>query len=248
MYILLVVVFAGGFVLFGVGSGSSGIGDILQNFFNRNASSSSSAGELRDKVREHPKDAKAWHDLGTKLSQDQKTGEAIQALKRYTTLRPNDENGLQELAGLYSRRAEDFQNEAAIAQAQAQLVAPETTFRPPATTPVGRLYEDPNALQDQISAAVNQSANEKVTAAYKKLSEVSKQAVGVYKRLIKLDPTDATRQIQLGQAAQNAGDSATAIAAYKRFLKLAPEDPLAPAVKAQLKQLTAPSPTAVTSG
>jgi cytochrome c-type biogenesis protein CcmH/NrfG len=248
MYILLVVVFAGGFVLFGVGSGSTGIGDVLQNFFNQNKSTSKSAGALRDKVREHPKDAQAWHDLGTKLSQDQKTGEAIQALKRYVALRPNDESGLQELAGLYARRADDYQREAAVAQAQAQLIAPDTTFRPPATTPIGRLYQAPDALQDQISAAVTESANEKVTAAYQKLASVSKQAVGVYRRLIKLDPTDATRQIQLGEAAQNAGDAKTAVAAYKRFLKLAPDDPLAPAVKQQLQQLQAPSPTATASG
>ena len=69
----------------------------------------------------------------------------------------------------------------------------------------------------------------------------------VYKRLIKLDPTDATRQIQLGEAAQNAGDTATALAAYRKFIALAPEDPLVPAVRQQIKQLTAPSP-AVTTG
>ena len=39
------------------------------------------------------------------------------------------------------------------------------------------------------------------------------------------------------QAAQQAGDTATAILAYKAFLKLAPDDPNAPIVKAQLKQL-----------
>src|SRR5204862_7624532 len=72
MYILLVLVFAGGFVLLGVGSGSSGIGDILQNFFNQTRSSGASASSLEKKVREHPKSATAWHDLATKYSQDQK--------------------------------------------------------------------------------------------------------------------------------------------------------------------------------
>jgi len=72
MYILLVLVFAGGFVLFGVGSGSSGIGDILQNFFNTNTSSGPSASALRDKTREEPKNAQAWRDLATALQQDQK--------------------------------------------------------------------------------------------------------------------------------------------------------------------------------
>jgi len=247
MYVLLVVVFAGGFVFLGVGSGG-GIGDALQSFFDRNASTSKSTGELRDKVQENPKDARAWRDLATKLSQDQKTGEAIVALKRYTALRPNEEGGLQELAGLYARRADDYQREAAIAQAEAQLIAPGTAFQPAPTTTLGRIYQDPTGLQDQIAAAVTTQANEKVTAAYTKLASVSKQAQAVYQRLIKLDPTDATRQIQLAEAAQNAGNTAVAIAAYRRFLKLAPDDPLAPAVKAQLQQLTAPSPTATASG
>jgi cytochrome c-type biogenesis protein CcmH/NrfG len=247
MYVLLVVIFAGGFVFLGVGSGG-GIGDALQSFFDRNASTSKSTGDLREKVQENPKDAQAWRELATKLSQDQKTGEAIVALKRYTALRPNEEGGLQELAGLYARRADDYQRQAAAAQAEAQLIAPGTIFEPPATTTFGRLYQDPNALQDQISAAVTNRANEKVTTAYTKLAGVSKQAQAVYQRLIKLDPTDATRQIQLAEAAQNAGDTAVAIAAYRRFLKLAPDDPLAPAVRAQLTQLTAPAPTATASG
>jgi len=248
MYILLVLVFAGGFVLFGVGSGSSGIGDILQNFFNRTSSSGPSTGALEKKVSEHPKDAKAWHDLATSYSQDQKVDKAISALTRFTALRPNNEGGLQELAGLYARKADDYRNAAAAAQAEAQLIAPGSLFQPAATTPLGKAYQDPDALQDQVSNAVMQQANEKAQDAFTKLTTVSQQAVSVYKRLIKLDPTDATRQIQLAEAAQNAGDSKTAIAAYKRFLKLAPDDSLVPAVKAQLKQLTAPSPVSTSTG
>ncbi len=246
MYILLIIVFAGGFVLFGVGSGSSGIGDILQNFFNQNKTTGASAGALREKTREQPKNAQAWHDLATKLAQDQKRDEAIVALKRYTALRPNDEDGLQELAGLYATKADDYRNEAAIAQGQGQLVAPGSVFEPPATTPLGKAYQDPGGLQDQISASVTNQANERASQAYQKLAAVSQQAVAVYRRLIKLDPTDATRQIQLGEAAQNAGDTKTALAAYRAFIKLAPDDPLVPAVKQQITQLTSPSPTVTT--
>ena len=247
MYVLLVFVFAGGFVFLGVGSGG-GIGDALSSFFDQTRSTGPSTGDLREKVNDNPKDAQAWHELGTKLSQDQKTDEAIQALKRYTALRPNDEAGLQELAALYARRADDYGVEAQLAQAEAQLTAPGTAFQPPATSTFGRLYQDPKALQDPISTAATERANAKLTAAYEKLENVSKQAVVVYKRLIKLDPTDATRQIQLGEAAQNAGDTQTAITAYRRFLELAPDDQLAPAVRQQLQSLTAPAPTATASG
>jgi tetratricopeptide (TPR) repeat protein len=247
MYILLVVVFAGGFVFLGVGSGSSGIGDVLQNMFQR-SSSGTSLSSLQKNVREHPKDATAWRKLATKLEQDQKTTEAIDALTRLTALRPRDEAALEELAGLYSRRADDFRNEAAAAQQEAAFAAPGSLFQPPSNTKLGQAYQDPNALQDPIANAATSQANTKASEAYTKLTDVEKQAVAVYKKLIALNPDDATRQVQLGEAAQNAGDTKTAIAAYKKFLQLAPDDPLATAVKQQLKSLTGSSSTKVTAG
>jgi predicted TPR repeat methyltransferase len=241
MYIFLVLVFALGFVLLGVGSGSTGIGDILQNFFQRNGSSGASASSLQKKVQEHPKDAKAWRDLATRLEQDQKTDRAIAALVAYTTLRPKDGGALEELAGLYARQADDFSTQAQAAQAEAAVIAPGILFQPPATTKLGQAYQNPNALQDPIGNAVSTSANSKASDAYAKLTAVERKAVAIYRRLIAMNPNDATRQIQLGEAAQNAGDAQTAIAAYKKFLQLAPDDPSAPAVKQQLKQLTASS-------
>ena len=62
-------------------------------------------------------------------------------------------------------------------------------------------------------------------------------AVDAYKQLAALSPKDPNVQLELAQAAQQAGDSATAILAFETFLKLAPDDPNAPIVKAQLKQL-----------
>jgi cytochrome c-type biogenesis protein CcmH/NrfG len=247
MYILLVIVFAGGFVFLGVGSGSTGIGDILQNMFQR-SSSGTSLSSLQKNVREHPKDATAWRKLATKLEQDQKTSEAIDALTRLTALRPRDEAALEELAGLYSRRADDYRNEAAAAQQEAALAAPGSLFQPPSTTKLGQAFQDPNALQDPISNAATSQANTKASEAYSKLTDVEKDAVAVYKKLIALNPDDATRQVQLGEAAQNAGDTKTAIAAYKKFLQLAPDDPLASAVKQQLKSLTGSSSTTATAG
>ena len=58
-----------------------------------------------------------------------------------------------------------------------------------------------------------------------------------YKQIAKLQPNDPNIQLELAQAAQQAGNTAAAIAAYKTFLKLAPDDPNASIVKQQLKQL-----------
>jgi cytochrome c-type biogenesis protein CcmH/NrfG len=247
VFVLLALAFALGFVFFGVGSGSTGISDVLQNFFNRNSSSGTSIGSLEKKTREHPKDPKVWRDLATRYEQDQRTSDAIRALERYTGLRAKDADALQELAGLYSQQATTFRDEASAAQAQSQVLSPASVFQPASTSPIGRAFADPTALQDPVANAVSQTANTKASDAYTKLGDTEKRAEKVYQRLARLNPGDATTQVQLGEAAQSAGDTKTAIAAYKRFLKLAPTDPLAPAVKQQLKQLTGGAAT-ITSG
>jgi cytochrome c-type biogenesis protein CcmH/NrfG len=237
VYLTLALAFAGTFIFLGVGSGSTGLGDILQNAFQRNSSSGGSVGSLQKKVAEHPGDATAWHDLATKLQQDQRTDEAIAALKHYTALRPRDTAGLDELAALYSQRIDDYQQQASDASANAQVLAPGGEFQPAPSTTFGKLFSDPTALQDPIANAVTTQANGAVSDAYTKLTDVSKQSVAIYKRLATLEPSNAVRQVQLGQAAATAGDTATAIAAFQKFLKLAPNDVLAPQVKQELKQL-----------
>ncbi len=246
MFVFLALVFGLGFVLFGVGSGSSGIGDILQNQFNF-GSGGTSVSSLQKKTREHPNDAGAWRNLATRLTTDQRTDEAISAWERYTALRPKDQGGLQQLAALLARRSQELRYDAQLASYEAQAVS-GNTFQPSPTTPLGKVYGDPNGLQDPIAQAVATQANEKASAAYSKLAGVQSKAVAGYKKLAKLDPKDATLQVQLADAALNAGDTATAVAAYRKFLELAPDDPLAPAVKKQLKQLTTPASSSSSKG
>ena len=67
-----------------------------------------------------------------------------------------------------------------------------------------------------------------------------------FQTMAKLSPGDPQAQIDLANAAQQAGDYATAIAAYERWLKLAPDDSQASIIKQQLQQLRAAQ--AATSG
>jgi tetratricopeptide (TPR) repeat protein len=242
VFVLLAIVFAMSFVLFGVGSGSSGIGDIFQNLFNRTTSSGPSASSLQKKADANPKDAKTWRELATSLEQKSKTEEAIAALDRYTKLKPKDETALQELGGLYLRRADDFAREYVAAQSKEQTIAPGASFKLPPTSPLAAAFVDP------IAAGITSSTSTITSAAYAKYVATQGKAVVVYKRLSDLSPKDATNRYRLAQVAQAAGDNATAIAAYKKFLALAPDDSLAPAAKKALKQLTAPSTPTVSAG
>ena len=102
VFALLAVVFAGGFVFLGVGSGSS-VGDLLQgNWSDLFGGSGSTADKDADKAREeiakHPDDAQAYRDLATALEAGKHPDEAIAPLEKYRTLRPKDTDALGELA------------------------------------------------------------------------------------------------------------------------------------------------------
>jgi cytochrome c-type biogenesis protein CcmH/NrfG len=237
IYVFLAVCFAATFALLGVGSGSSGISSALQNFFSSNSSSGPSISGLQHKVAQHPQSATAWRDLATAYEQKHRTSDAITALERYTALRPKDSGALQELAAQYTSQASDLYTQAQNAQAAAQVADPSSTFAPPSTSPLGQVFNSPTGLQSPISQALSSNASASATALLQQYNQAATNAEGVYKKLAALTPNDASAQIQLGQSAQAAGDTAAAIAAYRKFLRLAPSDPLAPQVRQVLKQL-----------
>jgi tetratricopeptide (TPR) repeat protein len=239
MFAFLAIVFAFSFIIFGVGSGSTGIGDVLQNFFSGITSTGSSLSSLQKATVKHPKSSTAWRALATKLETDQKVDQSIVALQHYTKLAPKDEAGLEELAGLYLRRARDYETLYENYQTANQPYASGNPFEPKSTTKLGEAYTDTTALESPITSLQSTNLNTLATSAVDRLETLEANAVTVYKKLIKLDPTNATNQFQLGQTAQIAGDNAVAITAYKTFLKLAPNDALASTAKTELKQLKA---------
>jgi cytochrome c-type biogenesis protein CcmH/NrfG len=241
LYVALAVCFAATFALLGVGSGANGIGDALQNFFSRHGSSGASISHLQDKVAQHPNSATDWRALATALEQKHRTTDAINALERYTALKPKDGGALTELAAEYSQQASDLQAQATTAQEQSTLANPSTAFEPPASTPLGKVFTSTTGgLESPITSVLSQSVGSQATTLYQQYSSVLSKREDVYKRVTKLSPSDASAQIQLGQAAIDSGDTPTAIAAFKKFLKLAPKDPEASYVRSALKQLQPP--------
>ena len=236
VYAVLAGVFVIGFVIFGVGSGSTGISDALQGFFNRNSSSGASAASLQKKAEQHPQQAKPWHDLAVKLEADGKLDNAIVALKRYTALKPKNQTVLEELAGVYQRRAVEFQKIYTDAQTRSAILAPPSPFQPVSTSTLGKAMA---SLTNPIQSAVTGQVGTLTNTAYSKIIELENDAVGVYQKLGKLSPNDAVTQLRLAQVAQGAGNVPVAIQAYTRFLKLAPDDSLAPSARKVLKQLEA---------
>lgn len=211
--------------------GSNVQGGLDQLFSGRAATNTPDVDDARKEVQRRPRDPQALLDLSDALQQAGKPEEAIAPLERYAKLKPEDEDTLQQLAGLYITRAQRLQNEAGIAQQEAAELDPGREFLPPAQSPLGQ------ALAAQSSFQPAQDANERFNAAYTQLQGTFGDAMRTYQRLARLSPSDATIQIQLAQAAQNAGDVGVTLAAYKRFLKLAPDDPSAADVRAQVKAI-----------
>lgn len=238
VFVLLAVVFASSFVFLGVGSGSSGIGDLLNgNFgslFGSNSGSSALVKKNQKLIDKNPKNYAAYKDLAAAQAADGKLDDAIATLQQLKSLHPKDVDGLTQLAGLYLRKADIARNEAIAVQNETQSVISPSTFAPATTSPFGKVYQGFTA---PVVNAIQTKENEKLNAAYSKLTTAYTQAVGAYQAVADVSPNDPSIQFALAQTAEQAQDTKTAIAAYKRFLKLAPEDPTAPAIRQRLKQL-----------
>jgi tetratricopeptide (TPR) repeat protein len=239
MFLFLALVFGLGFVGFGVGAGGIGVGNIFQGSGDSGLPSISSA---EKRVSENPRDAQAFRDLATAHQAEGNTDEAIEALESFVGLKPKNVDGLRELAALYLAKSSEAQQEAQNANFRAAYTVPGASV-------AGTILIDGKPLDpDPISSAVNQRLSEAVNVALGEAQTASSQAVEMYKRIAQAEPRDPNVQLELAQAAENAGDNTTAIAAYEKFLKIAPEDPTAPEVKRLIKELKASQPTPTVSG
>jgi Flp pilus assembly protein TadD len=228
MFVLLALVFGLGFVLFGVGAGGVGVGDVFRGSGGAGVQSVSDA---RGETEDRPNDAEAWRNLATAYETEGETAEASTALDKSIELDPKDPSALRELAGLHLTRATERQRDAQLAQVRAAFLAPAQGF-PSLLAPSGQ-----SVLSDPVTTAVNASVSGRVSEALGEAQTEATLAVDAYQRLVALQPQDPNVQLELAQAAQQVGDATTAIAAYERFLELAPDDPSASVVREQLKQL-----------
>jgi len=240
VFVFLALVFAIGFVAFGVGSGSTGISDILRgNFFGGGTSTGSQIKDKQKAIEQNPQDINAYLDLAGIYQQDQQEDKALATLRRAQKVAPNNFDVLNRIAGIYSGRAELARTDAQ----NAQIDYFNSTVSPPGLDPTSTLGGA--IANDTYSSSLQQKFNE----AYQKMVKEFSTAESAYRQLVaasKGTSQEANAQLQLASAAQIAGDNPTAIDAYTRFLKIAPDSPNAQAVRQTLAQLKAS--TAQTQG
>ena len=240
VFVFLAFVFAGSFVVYGVGSGSTGIGDLLRGDFGGIFGGGSSGGipsieKAQKEVAKNPKSAKAYRDLARAYEQENQDIGAIGALESYLKLRPRDTGALRELAAVYDNRIRVQYADLQSAQFDVEAVQPET-FGPAPNSKLGQAFA---ANPDPISKALSDAANTRFNGAQQRLVATLQSQEQVFAKIVKYDPTDSTALLQYAQSAEQARDTTAALAAYKKFLKLFPDDPSAPYAKQQVKALSA---------
>jgi hypothetical protein len=226
VFLLLAIIFASSFVLFGVGSsGSVGLQDILQNGGggNNNATTEVSSADLTAAlaaVKTKPQDAAAWVTLGkayqataaedssaNRTKQAQTNYEkSVQAYVKASTIKKTDVDILKGLAGAYVAQGAALQTEIASLQNQASLVqagaSPESTLLPSGlNTP------------DAVSAAANTQISEQVNALQAKVTPLQTSAdkatlasYDVWKRLTTLQKDDPAVWFEFAGAAVSAAN------------------------------------------
>ncbi len=250
MFILLALVFAVGFVGFGVGSGSTGIGDLFQNgkFFglggNGSSSAGTSVGKAQKEIAQNPGKPKGYRDLASAYEAKSQNDLAVAPLEKYTQLRPKDQDALRELANLYLGQVDRYRTVAQAAQQNDATALAGPLFQPAATSPIGKALGS-----DSIQSAVSERVNTAVQDNAAKAQVAQQSAIAAYKRLVAAAPSDPTARFQLAQAAESVGDYTTAIAAYKQVIKLEPDSNEIPSLKQHIKQLqSAQAGSSATSG
>jgi Flp pilus assembly protein TadD len=120
------------------------------------------------------------------------------------------------------------------------LTPPLAAFPPAATSPFGKALNDPKALQDPISATLRAEAQASQQTALSNYQTAIKNREDTLQKVATVTPKDPNAQYQLGQAAEDAGDSKVALAAYKAVIKLVPlkTDSLHVGAQARIKALT----------
>ncbi len=220
VFLVLAIVFAASFVLFGVGStGSVGLQDILQSGGDGGgATTEVEAGDLKDALAAStatPNDPTVWVRLGQayQASAAEKSaagdlsgahdeyGRAVEAWERARDLKASDVDTLKGLATAYAAQSSSLQSEIQQIEERARAISsglsPISTLLP--TGPLATLDPITQARDSQISAAVS-ALRETETPLQDRSNEAILAAHTVWEKLVELRVDDPAIWFEFGGA------------------------------------------------
>ncbi len=237
MFVFLAVVFGLSFVILGVGSGSTGISQVLQNFFSGSSASGPSLSSLQKKTVAKPEGRGRVARVREQAAAERPAGRCSH---RAHDLHEAEAEGPERAAPagrhLPAAGAGLGQPLRARAGQTPRRSRPPRSSQPKTSSKLGKALA---TLTNPIATAVSSQTSSQTSNDYTQVITYLSEREQAYEKLAKLAPNDATTQYSLAQAAQDASDTKTAIKGYKAFLKLAPSDSQAPAARAAIKQLKA---------
>jgi tetratricopeptide (TPR) repeat protein len=224
-FVFLIVVFAGGFIFLGVGSGGLDLGQLMRDAFGNGGSSGPSISSAQKKVQERPFNAQARKELAQAYESKGRTDDSIAAWLEYGKLRPKDVVALRHLGDLELGQANTSFQQAQLAQLQMAQVGAGNQFQPSS----GKLGQAIG--QDPLTSAATSKASVAYQAALTQYQTASSRAISTYQQIVKLQPKNQEALFALAQAADTLHQNTAAVGAYRRLLKL----DLDPSTKAQIR-------------
>lgn len=230
-FVFLIIVFAGGFIFLGVGSGGLDLGQLMRDAFGNGGSSGPSISEAQNKVADRPFNAQARKQLAQAYENKGRTDEAIAAWLEYGKLRPKDVVALRHLGDLELGQANTAFQDAQLASLQQAQAGAGNQFRPSSGKLGSALANDPltNAATTKASTAYQTAVTKYQTAA--------SRAISTYQQITKLQPKNQEALFALAQAADTLHQNTAAISAYKRLLGLDLDASTKAQIRARIKTL-----------
>jgi predicted Zn-dependent protease len=239
MFVFLALVFAVGFVGFGVGSGGSGL-DSLWSGLNGSTSSGPSVDNAKDKIADG--DRAAYKELAEAYRTEGKQEEAIAAGESYVRAKPTDYTFMRTLASDYEGKANRERDEATAIQEELTN-STGTTFAVPPDSELGRALG-----MGRIDRELTTDANQRLTELYGSIESSYGRAATLYQRVARVEKDDVLLQMLLGQSAYQARKNGIAINAFQRVCKIAPGSPDCTQAKDAILQLRTQAISGAPSG
>jgi tetratricopeptide (TPR) repeat protein len=227
-YVVLAILFAATFAAVGVGSGSSGLGQLFSGLFGGGGSNTTSISGAQAEIQKHP--AKGYHDLALAYEAKGDTSGAVSALQSYVGLRPKDAAAWSQLGSEQLTDGRKLYRGYQHAQLLQQQADPGQVLKPAGK--LGQLLGT-NPIQQlatQKSSTLLSQYSQEATTEYD-------SALQSYQKAAKLKPKDPQAQFNLAEAAQSIGQYSVALTAWKTYLKLDPTSPERTQVKSLIGQL-----------
>jgi tetratricopeptide (TPR) repeat protein len=246
VFIVLILFFAGGFLLGGAGTGNNfSVSDLFNNSSGGSSSTTSgSVSSLLKSIAKQPKSGALYSQLSEAYTTANNPAAALTAAEKAVKLRPANVSDKKALASLYQAKANTLNTQAQGFYTQAYELQQQSPDSSPfnvsstSTSPLATAIQDPftqqqsNAISVQISSLEAKSQ----TLATEAVGYNTK-ALGQYHDIVENHIGDAQSWLSYATTAEQIGNNAAALKGYQTFVKLVPADPIAPQVRTKITSL-----------